>query len=338
MRALSAFDNRSSLDPLPLVEALARVAAARPRPRITIVRAGALGDTLLLLPTLETLRTSMLGVQLTLVGSAWAETIRPLLAFPLEVVSVDAPALTPLFGPPPAPDRTGIFAMADGAVMYTASDELVRNAIHHCAGPVLVRQPAPPEGVHAAAHLAGAIVRGRLAVGDLPYPELQPTADLREWARAWLAHRLNHGERPVALHPGSGGRRKQWPAAGFAWLANELGAPVVLLEGPADAEACRQVAAEMPSPLPLVRAAGLRVAQVAALLEACELYVGNDSGVSHLAAALGVPTVVVVGPTDLAVWAPLGPRVVAVGPAAGAVWPTPASVLEAVQRLPASVL
>lgn len=337
MRAFSAFDNRSSLGTLSLVEALSRVALARPRPRITIMRAGALGDTLLLLPTLEMLRTSLPRVQLTLVGSAWAEAIRPLLPFPLEVVPVDAPALTPLFGPPPAQDRTGIFATADAAVLYTKSDELVRNAMKNCRGPVLVRDPAPPGGVHAAAHLAGAFVRGPLAVGDLPYPELQPTADLREWARAWLAQRLNHGERPVALHPGSGGRRKQWPAAGFAWLAKELGAPIVLLEGPADAEACRQVAAEMPSTLPVARAAGLRVAQVAALLQACRLYVGNDSGMSHLAAALGVPTIVVVGPTDPAVWAPLGPCVVVVGPTAGAAWPTPAAILEALQRLPASV-
>jgi ADP-heptose:LPS heptosyltransferase len=62
-------------------------------------------------------------------------------------------------------------------------------------------------------------------------------------------------------------------------------------------------------------------------------YVGNDSGVSHLAAALGVPTIAVFGPTDPTVWAPLGPKVAVVAPQDDAPWPAVDNVFVAVCRL-----
>ncbi len=64
---------------------------------------------------------------------------------------------------------------------------------------------------------------------------------------------------------------------------------------------------------------GLELAEAGAVLSECALYVGNDSGITHLAAGLGVPTVAVFGPTDPAVWRPLGPRVRVVR---GRPWPT----------------
>jgi len=52
---------------------------------------------------------------------------------------------------------------------------------------------------------------------------------------------------------------------------------------------------------------------LAGVLARCSVYVGNDSGVSHLAAAVGAPTVAIFGPTDPRVWGPRGPRVQTVG-------------------------
>ncbi|HSB73628.1 MAG TPA: glycosyltransferase family 9 protein [Candidatus Methylomirabilis sp.] len=323
---------------------LASVAATRPEPRLTVVRAGALGDTILVLPVLQLLRDQVPGARLTLVGSAWAESLRPLLAFRLETARIDDPALTPLFATPPLPEypargRVGshLFRSADAVIVYTASPtaDFVRNVIACCRGPVIVQSVTPPEGTHAAMHLARAIVSGTLPLGDLPFPALRPPPDLEGWARQWVGGRVGVGGRTVAIHPGSGGRHKQWPPACFATLAAEVGDPVVLLEGPADAEACREAASEMSPALPVALAAGLSLPQVAALLSACRIYVGNDSGISHLAAALGVPTVVVAGPTDPCLWRPLGPRVAVVRPDGGSAWPTPAAVLLAARRLEA---
>lgn len=309
-----------------------------------MVRAGALGDTILVLPVLQLLRDQVPGGQLTLVGSAWAEALRPLLAFRLETARMDDPALTPLFATPPFPEypaqgRVAIhfFRSADAVVVYTASPtaDFVRNVIACCRGPVIVHPVTPPEGTHAAVHLARAIVSGTLALGDLPFPALRPPADLEGWARRWVGDRVGLGGRPLAIHPGSGGRDKQWPPECFAALAAEAGDPVVLLEGPADAEACREAATRMSQALPVAHAAGLSLPQVAALLSTCRLYVGNDSGISHLAAALGVPTVVVAGPTDPCMWRPLGPRVAVVRPEGASAWPTQAAVLEVARRLKA---
>ena len=55
-------------------------------------------------------------------------------------------------------------------------------------------------------------------------------------------------------------------------------------------------------------AKGLTLLQLASVMEACWFYVGNDSGVSHMAAALGLPTIVIFGPTDQRVWSPKGEK------------------------------
>jgi ADP-heptose:LPS heptosyltransferase len=83
----------------------------------------------------------------------------------------------------------------------------------------------------------------------------------------------------------------------------------------------------------VLEAIGLSLVETAALLERCTLFVGNDSGLSHLAAALGIPTVAVFGPTDPSVWAPRGRRVEAVRTSDGTAWPTVNAVMEAVAHL-----
>jgi ADP-heptose:LPS heptosyltransferase len=82
----------------------------------------------------------------------------------------------------------------------------------------------------------------------------------------------------------------------------------LLLAGPQDGEVTAAVlSAGGAEPLPEAR--DLAVGELAALLARCSGYVGNDSGVTHLAGLLGIPTLALFGPTDPARWAPLAPRV-----------------------------
>lgn len=106
----------------------------------------------------------------------------------------------------------------------------------------------------------------------------------------------------IAIHPGSGSARKNWPLERFVELARRLetrGGRIVWIEGPAerggipDAQVWR----------------GLSLPALGARLSRCALFVGNDSGISHLAAAVGCPSVVLFGATSPAVWAPRGERV-----------------------------
>jgi ADP-heptose:LPS heptosyltransferase len=110
--------------------------------------------------------------------------------------------------------------------------------------------------------------------------------------------------RRVLIHPGSGSPAKNWPMARFREVATRLerdGFPVQWILGPNDNLA-------VPGPC----LTGVDLANLAGALAGSRLYLGNDSGVSHLAAAVGCPAIVIFGPTDPLVWAPAGERVTVV--------------------------
>lgn len=113
-------------------------------------------------------------------------------------------------------------------------------------------------------------------------------------------------DHPIILHPGAGAVWKRWPAQRLGAVARTLRErdhDVALLAGPDDAEAVEATLAHG-GPLPVLRSASIR--HLAGILSRVRLFVGNDSGVSHLAAAAGAPTIALFGPTDPASWAPLG--------------------------------
>ncbi len=282
--------------------------AANPHPALSIVRSGGLGDTILLSPTLGLLYAVLPGVQITLVASQWAEALVPLLPFPLTTRRFDAADLAPLFAGP-APDRLGIFG--DAVIVYTedARSAFVQNAERLCTGPVVVQPATQIASVHAALHYARAIAD--LDMEELFTIRLTVPRQLREAARRDLRDAFGTDEGLVAVHVGSGGKRKCWPAERWITLLEALARPIVLVEGPADAAISQAVRAGLP---PSVRVRSIikrSVAEVAAYIEAARFYVGNDSGMSHLAAALGVPTAVIFGPTDPAIWRPPNAIVVA---------------------------
>jgi heptosyltransferase-2 len=193
----------------------------------------------------------------------------------------------------------------DAAVAYTRSAELARS-LAAAIPRVIVHDPSPPPGgVHAARWLARPLPSLGATDGDEDPPVFVATSAERE-AVAELKRQLP--ERFLAVHPGSGSATKSWPPDRFASLVREIGQDrFLLVEGPADEAA----AAALKGPGAVV-ARGLAPRALGALLADAAAFVGNDSGVTHLAAAWGAPTVALFGPTDPAVWAPVGPRVVVV--------------------------
>lgn len=141
-------------------------------------------------------------------------------------------------------------------------------------------------------------------------PHLEPPVADRAEARRWLKSQGRGAScRPVVLHPGSGGKRKIWPLARWweliGWLDERYQGPIVLSLGPAD-DYLRTFAEEARETLGVCLFSEAKLPHLASLLSESALYVGNDSGVSHLAAAVGIPTVVIFGPTDPKVWGPVG--------------------------------
>jgi len=164
----------------------------------------------------------------------------------------------------------------------------------------------------------------------VPVPVFAPSPLDREAAAAYLAVEAESAPL-VAVHPAGGenpGMRmteKRWPAGLFAALIDRLagehgGARFFLLGGPGDEDTSRAVLAAMTLAArdrTVDLTGALSIGEVGALVDGCDVYVGNDSGAAHLAAAVGTPVVVVFGPTDPLRYGPAPGRGVAVGPSAG---------------------
>ncbi len=122
----------------------------------------------------------------------------------------------------------------------------------------------------------------------------------------------------VCIHAGAGSENKEWPLANFAGLIDLLAvrddATIVAIGGPEEEATIARLLAltrERDRVVSVVNRFGLR--QLPAVLAACDLYVGNDSGPKHIAASLGVPTVGIhSGSVDTVEWGPLGPSAVAI--------------------------
>ena len=128
--------------------------------------------------------------------------------------------------------------------------------------------------------------------------------------RARAAALLPAGRQIIALGPTANWPPKVWPADRFAALFHALdrGAVPAVFAGPGETERAMAtpLLAALPGAIDLV--GRLTLPEVAACLARCALFVGNDSGLMHLAAAAGTPTLGLFGPTSAAEYAPAGPR------------------------------
>ena len=143
-------------------------------------------------------------------------------------------------------------------------------------------------------------------------PRIQWSRDEDRFAERFWAARP--GNPRVAVHPGASGKPKRWPAPHFAQVGRSLSRDpncrLLLLEGPLDGETVKEVRHGLTgSSVRWERVRIENLSRLAAVLSRCRLYIGNDSGITHLAAALGIRTIALFLDTDSRVWAPQGPRV-----------------------------
>jgi heptosyltransferase-2 len=145
-------------------------------------------------------------------------------------------------------------------------------------------------------------------------PIMVPSEDDEKFAREFTSDlRPEAGTPPalVAIHPGAGKKKNRWPASRFAELARALGAThgakILVMAGPSDAGVLEEMLANLdPRPVLLT---GEPIGRVAAVMKRLDLLVCNDTGVLHVAASVGCPTLALFGPTDPARWAPLSKSV-----------------------------
>jgi heptosyltransferase III len=241
--------------------------------RRLIIRPGGIGDCILSLPAIESLRTDYTEVW---APAAIVPLIRVAEARAIGSTGIDLLGLPGVEPPAGLIERLRAF---DSIVSWYGSNRAeFREQMRGLGLPFefLGALPDPGARIHAADLFL------RQAGGDGP---AVPRID---------CERVPQGDFAV-IHPFSGSPRKNWPLSRFRELAARLDLPVRCCAG--HEEALENA----------VRFENL--SELACWLAGARVYIGNDSGITHLAAAVGVPVVAIFGPTDPAVWAPRGERV-----------------------------
>ena len=171
--------------------------------------------------------------------------------------------------------------------------------------------PADDEGIHMVDHFLQSLdFLGITSNDNIPKIFLNDE-DVR-FGEDYVKNRIAGSKKMlIAIHPGSGSKQKCWPIERFILLINRLNqafqAHIVVVSGPADQEIIERLKAGIHDDF--VLADQLSLAKLAAVIKRCDFFIGNDSGVTHLAAALGVYTIVLFGPTDPKIWGPRGESV-----------------------------
>ena len=288
--------------------------------RLLVIHPGALGDTLLALPVLAALKQRYEPAALDFIGHPSLVDVLPGRSIVDRMRPIDGPEFHSLFVDISAM-RSAMkeyFSDFDIAVVWiTDSEGQARKTLSTLGVPqVVVRSPFlhAVGSRHATERFADTLTELRLSE-CLSAPCLVPTDDDLEIGGAWLAQAgLNPNTVPVvAVHPGSGSAIKCWPTESYAETVTDLldhGAAVVVIEGPADTEAVSTLQRTVGTKR-LPRLAGVGLTTVVGVLAQCCAFLGNDSGLTHVAANLGLPTIAVFGPTDPTVWAPRGDHVIA---------------------------
>ena len=275
------------------------------KPKILVIRGGAIGDFILTLPAIAALRRQFPQAHLEVLGYPHIAQLAMAGGLTDRVQPIEARGLAGFFarGGTLEPDLMDYFSEFDLVISYLYDpDEIFKTNICRClvgqfiAGP---HRPDEAEQIHATKVYLKPLER--LAIFDAdPVPRLslnpQPTT-------------LNQ----LVLHPGSGSEKKNWPETKWAGLIQQIAATtnwnLLLVGGEAEGERLQRLAGAMPSARCSI-AQCLPLAELAQRIQSGTAFVGHDSGITHLAAAVGLPCVVLWADTLEEIWRPQGERLV----------------------------
>jgi heptosyltransferase-2 len=276
------------------------------------IRGGAIGDFILTLPSLRAFREAFPAARVEIVGSPHITALADRRYYADAVRAIDQRGMAAFFaeGAELEPSLCTYFSSFDLVVsfLYDPDGIFQRNLTRAGVSRVIAADSRPQATLHACDHLAGWMEKASLP-RRIEAPRLFPN-DI-DAAEAEALH-PTAGVPRVALHLGSGSPTKNWPVGRFVEIARLLdakGFEVLVVDGPADDRAQREFWGA-PLPRGIRRCGGLRLPVLAALFARCAAFIGHDSGLTHLAAAVGVPVCVIFGPTDPRVWRPRGAKVI----------------------------
>jgi ADP-heptose:LPS heptosyltransferase len=266
---------------------------------ILVFRGGALGDLILTLPVLREIRKTYCGATLELAG-IFPQACLTVPDFVDRAERLDSPEFLPLFCDTPLPSRLrSKLERFDLAISFVPDPDSViaRNLCAAGVRRVITASSKIRPGIHAVFQLAEVLAELGITLSE-PVPSLAVGPAPERSSR-------------IGLHVGSGSPGKNWPIDRWIELIQRLECvftEFLLVGGEADEKASREFSSRCNVPhLEVLLNASLP--DVCRALYGCEVFVGHDTGITHLAATVGTPTVALFGPTDADVWAPLGNHV-----------------------------
>lgn len=278
--------------------------------RVLVIRGGAIGDFVLTLPAIKLLRDDFPRARIEILGYQQIIALAERRFYADAIRSIEYGPLAPFFAKDAAlpAELIEYFGSFDLIVSYLFdSDGIFQNNLERCGIKMFIAGPPKLSGhEHAAFQLARPLEQIGLQLKN-PAARIYPTEADREFAQ----NVLGNSSQPVfALHPGSGSETKNWPIGKWKKLGEHLFSAdrtVLVIAGEADEERLRLLEAAWKAK-PVRFATNLALPHLAALFET-SVFIGHDSGVSHIAAAAGARSILLFGPTDPAVWAPANENV-----------------------------
>lgn len=284
---------------------------------ILVIHPGGLGDVLLSLDALAAMRASSPHHAIVLLAGSEVGQLLVHCGVIDQSLPIESSQLSALFAGEEQllDDQLGVFRRCDLVVGWLSDQTgLLRRTMQELGIPrVILRSPASTEGHHQSERFIQTL-QGEFPAEARPPLRLQLSEQvLQSGVDALRAIGIGQRVPLIICHPGSGSRHKCVRADTWGTLIQGCRArqlmPVVVL-GPADEQAETVILEQGLPELPILRPRSITM--LAAILAQAQGYIGHDSGVTHLAALLGVPTVAMFGPTDEQRWAPRGVHVTVV--------------------------
>jgi ADP-heptose:LPS heptosyltransferase len=277
----------------------------QPQGKILVIRGGAIGDFILTLPVLAALRRQFPRTHLEVLGYPHIAGLALAGGLVQRVQSIEARALAGFFARDGelSEDLVDYFSEFDIIVSFLYDpDEIFQNNVRLCSQAQFITGPHRAdngEGLHASEVFLKPLER--LAVFDadaVPRLAVDPAFETTIATGRWLA-----------AHPGSGSEKKNWPEEKWLELLRHLMQTTTLNLLLVGGEAERGRLGRLEAALPGTRIKVMQstpLPELAQWLASCVGFVGHDSGISHLAAAVGLPALILWGDTEETVWRPRG--------------------------------
>jgi len=254
--------------------------------RVAVIRLRSLGDCVLTTPALSILKASRPDLE---VGVVVEDRFAPIFEGNTAVATLFPPAVAPLRDWRPqlclnlhGGTRSAGLTIASGARFRAGFAHFRFARAYNVLIPTAQEILGVDRVVHTAEHLASAMFF--LGAQRVEIPRASLSAERRPGAPPYA---VIH---PIASHPD-----KTWPAERFLEVAAQLGMASVFIAGPGEDLSAFQGHRTL---------SGAPLSEIKNLIANAALFIGNDSGPAHMAAAFGIPVVVLFGPSDVDVWRP----------------------------------